>query len=353
MWFNGTELSAQAQRALRERAGHHRGPRHRLHPHPSTPRPPSTPPPTTASSKRCDSSSPPEINSEILANFLRDHSRLQKCFQIRHEFHGKPRYIAAEKVYAYEHGSPFKVSDRTRDKLLEEIDEYEFFSEPIEGRIPLNKFDDFFQKKKISACDTEDLQRLQGELNCYRRDAKIIIDDLVDFTRLQPRYPDRDRQHTYVPSSAIELTPEMTREEVIAYLDGIRSAHPTAELAFHAYRDVRRSGWTPFLKAAVERNPVCIEGSKDLDEEALVAHLEGLPNESIYDGDRMAQPDEVWNFARGDGLERALCLATVWKARRPEDPVHLRTADGKAAVSSAGRTVAWATHKGLELEQTL
>ena len=34
-----------------------------------------------------------------------------------------------------------------------------------------------------------------------------------------------------------------------------------------------------------------------------------LPNESIYDEQRLAQPDEVWNFRRGDGIEKAILFA--------------------------------------------
>jgi len=35
----------------------------------------------------------------------------------------------------------------------------------------------------------------------------------------------------------------------------------------------------------------------------------GMPNDSIYDTQRLAQPDEVWNFGRGDGVEKALLFA--------------------------------------------
>jgi hypothetical protein len=34
-----------------------------------------------------------------------------------------------------------------------------------------------------------------------------------------------------------------------------------------------------------------------------------MPDESIYDSNRMALPDEVWNFRRGDGIEKAFLLA--------------------------------------------
>ena len=37
--------------------------------------------------------------------------------------------------------------------------------------------------------------------------------------------------------------------------------------------------------------------------------LKEMPDESIYDGKRLALPDEVWNFKRGDGIEKALLLA--------------------------------------------
>ena len=34
-----------------------------------------------------------------------------------------------------------------------------------------------------------------------------------------------------------------------------------------------------------------------------------MPNESIYEENRLALPDEVWNFQRGDGIEKAFLLA--------------------------------------------
>ena len=45
---------------------------------------------------------------------------------------------------------------------------------------------------------------------------------------------------------------------------------------------------------------------------------EALADESIYDEPgRLAQPDEVWNYGRGDGPEKALLLANVLRARYP------------------------------------
>ena len=38
----------------------------------------------------------------------------------------------------------------------------------------------------------------------------------------------------------------------------------------------------------------------------------------------MAQPDEVWNFGRGDGLEKALCFMNIIRGRRPEANIQLK-----------------------------
>ena len=47
-------------------------------------------------------------------------------------------------------------------------------------------------------------------------------------------------------------------------------------------------------------------------ENEVVGRLAALGDASIYDGpSRLAQPDEVWNFGRGDGLEKCLLAANV------------------------------------------
>jgi hypothetical protein len=94
-----------------------------------------------------------------------------------------------------------------------------------------------------------------------------------------------------------------------------RHHHRVADLAFYAARDMARADWSPVLKAALERSPVCIHGARDMTDEAVIQHLASWPAESIYDGTRVAQPDEVWNYGRGDGVEKALCLAAILKAR--------------------------------------
>ena len=78
-----------------------------------------------------------------------------------------------------------------------------------------------------------------------------------------------------------------------------------ADLAFYASRDLSLIHWTPFIAAALERNPVILKATKEFDDIHLIKVIEEMPNESIYDGARAAQPDEIWNYQRGDGLEKS------------------------------------------------
>ena len=111
----------------------------------------------------------------------------------------------------------------------------------------------------------------------------------------------------------------MERADVIARLESLRDTNELADLAFYAYRDLNRTEAEPFLKAALERCPVSIAGCAGLSDDAVVATVAALPDESIYDEPgRLAQPDEVWNYGRGDGVEKALLLANILRARHPE-----------------------------------
>jgi hypothetical protein len=184
-------------------------------------------------------------------------------------------------------------------------------------------------------------------------DRKIsILEGLVDFIHLDPELPDVGNKSFEGPG-AIELKPGMAREEIIQYLESRRASHRIADLAFHASRDLAVVDWSPFLKAALERNPVVIEACKDWSDDEVFQTLEALPNESIYDGTRVAQPDEVWNFQRGDGLERAIAFSNVWKSRHPESTIHL-DARGSEVVLTCGETsYRFPSTKGLEKQRAL
>jgi hypothetical protein len=333
MWFNGTELSEKARRALtHERVtivSHHTGYIHTLY--------------DTATisqtayglfTEKIARFLSTDITFEILANFLRQNSRLQKCFQIVHDCCGKPRYIEAEKVYSYEHNSAFKVNDNTRSQLLHEIDEDEFYPQPMENRLIFDEVESFFKTNTVSLDRISSIEGLARHLRhgCYN--IETVMNDLVRFCRLSPRLPKPDKQ--WQKSGAIEVEPSWPREQVVEYLDSIRSANDTADLAFMAFRDMRRSPWKPFLKAALERNPVSITGAAGLDLDGAAQKLFAMPDQSIYDSARMAQPDEVWNYGCGDGLEKAICLLNIIRNRLPQERCGLK-GDGTKVVVSDGK----------------
>jgi hypothetical protein len=116
MWFNGTELSGKARRALEHEkvtiVTHRTGYIHTIYDNATI---------SQNSYKnfrdklRTYCKTP--INYEILANFLRQNSQFQKCFQIVHNCCGKPRFIESEKVFHYEHSSKARVGDPTQNQL--------------------------------------------------------------------------------------------------------------------------------------------------------------------------------------------------------------------------------------------
>ena len=50
--------------------------------------------------------------------------------------------------------------------------------------------------------------------------------------------------------------------------------------------------WAPFVKAAVERNPVSVEMTRDMSIDQVYRWLEKMDNFSIYDGARLAQLEQ-------------------------------------------------------------
>jgi len=64
-----------------------------------------------------------------------------------------------------------------------------------------------------------------------------------------------------------------------------------------------------FCESCIGEKPRFISRTTRKNCDEAYQKVSGLPNDSIYDTQRLAQPDEVWNFGRGDGIEKALLLA--------------------------------------------
>ena len=349
MWFNGTELSAKARRAIENEritiVAHRTGYVHAIYPD------------ATISRKsflifrdKLHNYLETEITFELLANFLRQNSRLQCCFQIAHKCCGKPRYIGAEEVYAYEHSSKSRVGDNTQNTLLHEIEEDEFYTEPLQGRLILGELEKFFLENRVVVNEKETIEKLKQSLkhNCFN--VENVVHDLINFCNTQPKLPDQNKK--WVESVPIDLNGVKSPDEALEYLESIRKVNTTADLAFTSFRDLSRSAWKPFIKAAIERNPVSILAMSRLDIEQTYNKLASMKNQSIYEGvTRMAQPDEVWNYSRGDGLEKAITFINILKNRYPQETFAITGGNGKVGVVFNRKTYTFESSKKLELPQ--
>lgn len=312
MWFNGTALSAQARRALENEqvtvVAHASGFVHAIYDEATI-----SPSAYARFSASISDYLKTPLTRELLGNFMRQARDMQKCFQLRWKRNGADCYLPAEKAFAYENGSPYRITDGTRAKLLQEVDDEDYTCcHPLQHRIILNDFEDFIDNNPTDIDNLVDIAKIEKQFGSDCLNASLAIKALIRFCHVQPRLPDPTTKHFTTATEPLALTQEMGRDKIIARLEQIRSANPSADLAFYAYRDLSRTAHEPFLKACIERNPVCIDGTKDLDDDALAVRLNTMPDSSIYDGDgRLSQPDEVWNFGRGDGLEKALLLANV------------------------------------------
>lgn len=326
MWFNGTPLSAKARRALENEqvtiVAHSSGWIHTLYDE-------ATIDPDRyahfADQLRAYLHTP--LSDEILGSFLRHRDDLQTCFQFRHEIHGRAHYIPAEMVFRYEQDSPYMATDKTREKLLDEIDQEEFIHDPLPSRIVVNELEQFIRQNDLDLCRADDMERLHKQFVSDCLNAEIAMEGLRDFCITEPRLPAAGEKSFAGGFPALELSAGMGRDGLFQALEALRGEHPVADLAFYAYRDLNRTEAEPFLVAAVDRNPVCREGLAQADAGQRERAVRELEEASIYDGDgRLAQPDEVWNYGRGDGAEKAVLLANLLRQRDPETPMRLEVA---------------------------
>ena len=103
--------------------------------------------------------------------------------------------------------------------------------------------------------------------------------------------------------------------------------------------------WLPFIKAAIERNPVCFTDLNEKNISEVYNILLEMPDESIYEGQRLALPDEVWNFKRGDGIEKALLLADFLSNRDNVSEVRIEIDNHKVILNHLGKDYHFHSHK--------
>jgi hypothetical protein len=308
MWFNGTEISNKAQRALRNEnvtiVAHSSGYIHCLYKD------------ATISEKiytkfrrKLNEYLSADLSIAVFANFLRSNHDYQKYFQVCRDCHGQPQFLKAETLFHYEHGSNYRVADKTFEKLLAEVSDEDFVWYQLPGRIRCDKLDDLIQQHKLDMRTDQGKSAFIKFVEPVIPDAQRFVSELTDFLYTKAKLPDNDKN--FLPSEPLEISTEQSREQIIDYLQQKRQSNSTADLAFYAYRDMKSCRWEPFVKAALQRNPVSIQTVGSMSPEQVYDWLEQMQNASIYDDGRLAQPDEVANYKTGDGLEKAFLLANI------------------------------------------
>lgn len=307
MWFNGTSLSAKARRALENEkvtvVSHVSGHIHILY--------------NEASidlnayrrfSERLRRFLETDLTPAVFINFLRFKVKYKPLFQYLCTCSGNPRYILLDKMFEYEHLSRYSVSAETREMLIREIEGDEFHLSPVQGKILLNDLEDLLERKNGSSLSQieDEVRKMSGP------DAHDIIGEMFaeirKFVHTEPRLPGIERNFTKQLSPDIRA--ESTREQIVEKISTLAPESEMCRLALYVYRDMDSIDWVPFLKASIERNPVSLDflRNKSLNEKYEI--ISAMPDISIYDGNRLALPDEVWNFGRGDGVEKSILLAS-------------------------------------------
>ena len=350
MWFNGTSLSGKARRALENEkvtiVSHITGHIHTVYERATIDRDAYN---TFTKKLRSFVKSP--LTPAIFINFLRFKSEYKCLFQYHYLRTGTSHYITLDKLFEYELSLKASMNEETRDKLLAEVDSEEFQYDPVPGMIMLNEVEAFIKQRRDS-----DLQVIEAEFtdsfrtehtDCVRR----MFADIREFIITDPRLPSADRE--FVPEIHPQISVNDSRDEIISKIRGLAGVSEMALLTLYAYRDMEMADWRPFVKAAIERNPVCHSdlGGRNADE--IYALINKLTNQSIYDSGRLAQPDEVWNFGRGDGAEKAFLMADALVFNDPGAVVKILLEDDQAVVEYNYRYFRFATVKGLRKKITI
>jgi hypothetical protein len=320
MWFNGTSLSEKARRALENErvtiVSHISGYIHTLYEDATIDKDA-----YNRFSTKLREFLTTDLTDLIFINFLRFKSKYKSLFQYRCECSGKQRFITLEKMFEYEHSSKYNVSMEARELLVNEIEGDEFHLSPLPDKILLNDIENIFTGRKGRKLEEfrEEFTRLSGEAD--RNVIEEMFKDLQNFIHTDPRIPSGNKN--YIPNVIPEISVSQSREEIIETICSLSERTETADLALYIYRDMERINWIPFIKAAIERNPICFNDLNGKSVKEVYERILTLPDESIYGSGRLAQPDEVWNFRRGDGIEKAFLLADVIVRKNPAAQIRM------------------------------
>jgi hypothetical protein len=334
MWFNGTSLSEKARRALENEkvtiVSHISGYIHTLYNEATIDRAV-----YKQFSMKLREFLVTDLTNLIFINFLRFKSKYKSLFQYCCSCSGKKRFIGLDKMFEYEHTSKFNVSAETREALVKEIEGDEFHLSPIQGKILLNDIEQVLDSYSGRSLEEIKKEFIKVSPDIDQEIMDSMFKDLKEFIFTDPRIPSQDKE--YAEKFRLRITNENSRDEIINKVISSMANSELSQLAVYIYRDMDLIDWLPFIKAAIERNPVCFTDLSEKDISEVYRILTELPDESIYEGQRLALPDEVWNFRRGDGIEKALLLAAFLNHMDKTSEVNIEIDSNQVILNYSGR----------------
>ena len=347
MWYNGSSISTRARRALEHEkvsiVSHLSGYIHQMYEEATIDKGA-----YRYFSEKLTKFLTTNLSNELFINFLRYHMKFKKCFQYRHQMNSRFYYIPLETVFEYEHSTKYVFSETAGESLLSEIDDEEFSFSPLPDLLILQDVLDYLQQNAESS--TYDLMKYslmqaKGSKKITKEAIKILFAELGGFLTVEPKLPGTNKQ--FIETEALKISVNQTRQEIVELISTDASWNELARLSLYAYRDMSQTDWKPFLKAAIERNPVSLEGLKGKSADEAYRHLLEMPNDSVYEAQRLAQPDEVWNFGRGDGVEKAILLANFLFNEFKLTKLNLMVDQSKVILESDHAKYSFQSDKGL------
>lgn len=345
MWYNGTSLSEKARRAMENEkvtiVSHISGYIHTIYKDATIDRDC-----YNFFSVKLKEFLSTKVTSLIFINFLRFKSKYKTLFQYRCDCSGTVRYISLEKMFEYEHSSKFNVSTETRGSLVKEIEGDDFHLSPIQWKIMLNDIEEILDKhsgKSLEAIEIEFIKKTGTE---YEEVITEMFKELNNFIFIDPKIPDPSKN--FIVTDTLNISNQDNRDDIINMITEQQANSETARLSLYVYRDMDKIDWRPFLKAAFERNPVSFTDLNEKNNYEVYSLLKELPVESIYYGNRLALPDEVWNFKRGDGIEKAFLLADFLLHKDNSAHVKIEIDNKNILLSSEGHQFHFISHKNLK-----
>ena len=345
MWFNGTSLSERARRALENErvtiVSHVSGYIHTIYNEATINKDA-----YEYFSLRLREFLVTGLTDIIFINFLRFKSKYKTLFQYMCDCAGKQRYIPLDKMFEYEHTSRYSVSAETRGLLVKEIEGDEFHLSPVQGKVMLNDIEKIFNEGKV-----KNLKKFEEEFTKFAAEISPDIihemfKDLSDFIYTNPKIPGDNKN--YIKTGVPEISVADSREKIISTINNLTGKSELALLTLYVYRQMDKIDWLPFVKAAIERNPVCFNDLNGKSPMEVFEILTNMDDESIYDDKRLALPDEVWNFKRGDGIEKALLMADFIMQKDKSESVTIKIENRKVQLNSKGKDFHFSSHKNLK-----